>query len=286
MKAPAFAFERAQSLAEAFAAFAASNEAVYLAGGQSVVPSLALRLQAPQTLIDISGIEGLRGLSVDGGVLRIGALTRHAEIENDPLVKAHAPLLARAMPFVAHPAIRNRGTIGGNLVHADPASEIPAAILALDAEMEVASPDGLRRIAACDFFQDIYETACDPGEILVAIHVPVVQPDTQSLFDEIARRKGDYAIVGCAIQITLDANLIRDPRIAFLSVGPTPMRASGVEAILAGAKLSADVIAQAQDALCDDLDPLEDPNVPGKMRLHLARVLLGRLLGQVEGENA
>ena len=285
MKIPAFAFERANSLADAFAAFAASDEAVFLAGGHSVVPSLALRLQAPEKLIDISQIDELRGISVVNGTLRIGALTRHSEVASDALIRTHAPLLALAAPFVAHPAIRNRGTIGGNLVHADPASEFPAVMLALEAEMEITCPGGTRFVAAHEFFKDIYETACKAGEILVAIHVPVVAQNTRCVFDEFVRRHGDYAMVGCGIQITFDGAIVRDPRISFLSVGSTPLRASGVEGVLEGSTLSSGLIARAQDVLENDLEPLEDPNVPVEMRLHLARVLMRRLLERMEAGN-
>ncbi|TNF18082.1 MAG: xanthine dehydrogenase family protein subunit M [Rhodobacteraceae bacterium] len=286
MKAPAFTFERAPTLGDAFDLFeAGGGEAIYLAGGHSVVPSLALRLQAPETLIDIAAIPELSGIREEAGMLRIGAMTRHAEILADPLVATHAPLLAMAAPHVAHPAIRNRGTIGGNLCHADPASEFPAVMLALEAEMEIAAPEGHRRVPARDFFVDLYETACAPGEILVALHVPVAGPATRCAFDEISRRRGDYAMIGCAVQITLEAGRIADPRVAFLSVGATPRRVPGCEAVLHDALLSAATIAKAQDALGADLDPMDDPNVPPAMRLHLARVLLGRLLGQLENDH-
>jgi len=287
MKAPAFTFERALTLCDAFSLYeAGGGEAIYLAGGHSVVPSLALRLQAPETLIDIAAIPELSGIHEESGILRIGAMTRHAEILTNPLIAAHAPLLPLAAPHVAHPAIRNRGTIGGNLTHADPASEFPAVMLALDAEMEIASPEGRRRISARDFFLDLYETACAPGEILVALHVPVAGPSTKCAFDEISRRQGDYAMIGCAVQFSLKGGLVVDPRIAFLSAGATPLRTPACEKVLSGEVLSRDIIAKAQDALCDDLDPLDDPNVPPDMRLHLARVLLGRLLGQLERDHA
>ncbi|MFG6637817.1 FAD binding domain-containing protein [Sulfitobacter sp. 1A12126] len=286
MKAPAFTFERALTLNDAFDLFEAGDgEALYLAGGHSVVPSLALRLQAPETLIDIAEIPELSGIREEREMLRIGAMTRHAEILADPLVATHAPLLAMAAPHVAHVAIRNRGTIGGNLCHADPASEFPAVMLALEAEMEIASPEGHRRVPARDFFVDLYETACAPGEILVALHVPVVGRATRCAFDEIARRQGDYAMVGCAVQITLKDGRITDPRVAFLSVGPTPRRVPACEQVLNDTPLSADTISRAQHALAAELEPMDDPNVPPAMRLHLARVLLGRLLRQLENDH-
>ncbi|MFS8038596.1 FAD binding domain-containing protein [Xanthobacter sp. AM11] len=283
MKARAFAYARPRTLGEAHAAYAgAQGDASYISGGQSLVPALAMRLQAPQVLIDLAGIEALRGVWLDGGVLRIGALTRHAEALTDPLICTHAPLLAAAAPFVAHPAIRNRGTLGGSVALADPASEFPAMMLAMDAEMEISAPEGTRRVPAGEYFQDLYQTAIEPGEILVALHVPAVGPRHCWAFDELARRRGDYAMVGGGILAECDGGIIRAIRIALFSVGPTPVRARGAEQALAGRAPDAEAIAAAQRALDTDIDPLDDEEVPAAMRRHLARVLLGRLLRQLE----
>lgn len=282
MKAPAFSYVRPATIAEALAAFAASGgDASYIAGGQSLVPALALRLQAPGRLIDIAHIAELRGITLEDGWLRLGALTRHVEAHDDPLIAAHAPLLALAAPHVAHPAIRNRGTLGGSVALADPASEFPAMMLAMGAEIEIAGPDGRRRVPADDFFEDLYQTALGPGELLAALHVPVARPDHRCAFDELARRRGDYAIVGCGVMLAMPGNAVEEARIAFLSVGPTPIRARAAEAALSGAALDESAIRRAQAAIEDDLDPAEDEQVPAAMRLHLARVLLGRLLGQI-----
>lgn len=287
MKAPAFAYRRPDTVAAALDAFAeAGGDASYIAGGQSLVPALALRLQSPAVLIDISRIEELRGVRLEAGRLRIGALTRHAEALTDPLIARHAPLLREAAPHVAHPAIRNRGTIGGSVALADPASEFPAMMLAMAAEIEIAGPggrgpDGRRRVPADAFFLDLYQTALEPGELLVALHVPAIGPGHRWAFDELARRRGDYALVGAGILAELQDGAVAGIRIAFLSVGPTPLRAMAAEATLVGAPLDADAIARAQAALDQDLDPLDDEQVPAAMRLHLARVLLGRLLGRL-----
>lgn len=284
MKARAFSYVRPVTLAEAFDAFAgAGGEASYIAGGQSLVPALALRLQAPECLVDIAGIAELRGISREGGWLRLGALTRHVEAHDHPLIAACAPLLALAAPHVAHPAIRNRGTLGGSVALADPASEFPAMMLAMDAEMEIAGQAGRRRVPATEFFQDLYQTAIEPGELLVALHIPLARPEHRCAFDELARRRGDYAIVGCGVMLALQQDLVSEARIAFLSVGPTPVRARSAEAALTGARLDDDAIRRAQAALSEDLDPAEDEQVPAAMRLHLARVLLGRLLGRIAG---
>ncbi|TDR85369.1 FAD binding domain-containing protein [Enterovirga rhinocerotis] len=283
MKAQAFSYVRPATIAQALDAFAgADGAATYIAGGQSLVPAMALRLQAPELLIDIAHLAELRGIALDeDGGLRLGALTRHAEAHDDPLIAAHAPLLALAAPFVAHPAIRNRGTLGGSVALADPASEFPAMMLALGATIEVAGPEGTRRIAAEDFFQDLYQTTMEPGELLVAFHIPAARPGDRCVFDELARRRGDYALVGCGVKLAMPAGTVDEARIAFLAVGPIPTRARNAEDALAGTRLDAEGIRAAQAALGADLDPQDDDQVPGAMRLHLARVLLGRLLGRL-----
>ena len=282
MKARAFSYFRPATIAEALTVFAeAGGEASYIAGGQSLVPALALRLQAPERLVDIAHIDALRGISLEDGWLRLGALTRHVEAHDHPLIAAHAPLLALAAPHVAHPAIRNRGTLGGSVALADPASEFPAMMLAMGAEMEIAGPEGTRRVPADSFFLDLYQTALEPGELLVALHIPAAGPEHRCAFDELARRRGDYAIVGCGTMLTMSGAETSSARIAFLAVGATPVRARAAEASLVGRRLDSEAIRSAQAALAEDLDPPDDEQVPAAMRLHLARVLLGRLLGSV-----
>jgi carbon-monoxide dehydrogenase medium subunit len=267
---------------EALEAFAGSgDDASYIAGGQSLVPALALRLQAPQLLIDIAHIAALRGVELQGDWLRIGALTRHCEVMTDPLIAQHAPLFREAAPHVAHPAIRNRGTIGGSVSLADPAAEFPAMTLAMGAELEIANRDGVRRVPVDDFFIDLFQTAIEPGELLVAIHVPVVRSGHRWAFHELARRRGDYALVGCGILAEFAGDMIEDVRIAFFSVGSTPLRARQAEESLVGKRLNEAAVAAAQAVVGDDLDPPADEHVPPEMKRHLARVLLGRLLGQI-----
>ncbi|WP_127092251.1 FAD binding domain-containing protein [Aquabacter cavernae] len=279
MKARAFSYERPRTVEEARAAFlAVDGDASYISGGQSLVPALAMRLQAPAVLVDLSGIADLRGVELQGETLRIGALTRHADALTHPLIARHAPLLNAAAPFVAHPAIRNRGTLGGSVSLADPASEFPAMMLAMGAQMEIFGEDGFRRVPADDYFIDLYQTALEPGDILTALYVPSVGPHHRWAFDELARRRGDYAMVGAGILAHMDGALVESARIALFSVGSTPVRAPGAEAALAGRLLDAKTIADAQRALDDDLDPPDDEHIPAAMRRHLARVLLGRLL--------
>ncbi|CEJ15834.1 6-hydroxypseudooxynicotine dehydrogenase complex subunit alpha [bacterium YEK0313] len=282
MKARAFAYLRPATVAEALDAFAgAAGDASYIAGGQSLVPALALRLQAPDRLIDIAHIAALAGIRLDGETLRIGALTRHAQLIDDPLIARHAPLLAEAAPHIAHPAIRNRGTIGGSLALADPAAELPAMMLAAGAAIEIAGPDGVRQVAADDFFLDLYQTALAPGELITAVLVPVARPDERFAFDELARRRGDYALVGAGIRARHAGGTVAEIRIAFLSVAATPLRARAAEEALAGTVLDADAIARAQEALDDDLDPSDEAHMPAATRRHLARVLLSRLAGRI-----
>ena len=282
MKARAFSYVRPDTVDEALEAFAgAGDAAAYIAGGQSLVPALALRLQAPELLIDIAHIASLRGIELQGEWLRIGALTRHCEALTNSLIARHAPLFREAAPHVAHPAIRNKGTLGGSISHADPASEFPAMALAMGAELEIANRDGVRRVAADDFFVDLFETAMQPGELLVAIHVPVVRPGHRWAFEELARRRGDFALVGAGILAEFADGVVSGIRIVFFSVGNTPVRARRVEEALTGRSLDKSAVAQAQSVVADDLAPPEDANVPPAMRLHLARVLLGRLLNRI-----
>jgi carbon-monoxide dehydrogenase medium subunit len=282
LKARAFSYARPTTVGEALEVFARSGaDASYIAGGQSLVPALALRLQAPEWLIDIAHIESMRGIELQGEWLRIGALTRHCEALTDPLIAKHAPLLREAAPYVAHPAIRNKGTLGGSVALADPASEFPAMMLAMGAELEIAGHDGDRRVPADDFFIELFQTAIEPGELLVAIHVPVVGPRHRWAFDELARRRGDYAIVGSGLLAEFSGNRVDSIRVAFFSVGNTPLRASTVEGVLTGRALDAAAIVEAQAALADDLSPPDDEHTPASVRLHLARVLLGRLLGKI-----
>jgi aerobic carbon-monoxide dehydrogenase medium subunit len=282
VKARAFSYVRPDTVDEALEAFAgAGDAAAYIAGGQSLVPALALRLQAPELLVDIAHIASLRGIELQGEWLRIGALTRHCEALTNPLIARHAPLFCEAAPHVAHPAIRNKGTLGGSISHADPASEFPAMALAMGAELEIANRDGSRRVAADDFFVDLFETAMQPGELLVAIHVPVVRTGHRWAFEELARRRGDFALVGAGILAEFADGAVSGIRIVFFSVGNTPVRARRVEEALTGRRLDESAVVEAQAAVGDDLDPPEDENVPPTMRLHLARVLLGRLLGRI-----
>jgi aerobic carbon-monoxide dehydrogenase medium subunit len=271
LKAPSLAYLRASSLAQALDALAEHGEdARVLAGGQSLVPALNMRLSQPRLLIDINPIAALAGIERRGGALRIGALARHSAVGASPLVAHLAPLIHQAIPHIAHPAIRNRGTFGGSLAQADPAAELPACVVALDAVLHLASRRGGRAVAARDFFRGLYETALAPDEIITAIDIPVAPPGARSVFLELARRRGDYALVGLAAEARAGGL-----SLVFFGVGGKPVEAGAASAALA-AGATPERIAAAQAALAADLDPPGDLQADGATKLHLARVLLGR----------
>ncbi|MGA0593650.1 FAD binding domain-containing protein [Enterovirga sp. CN4-39] len=277
MKAPDFAYARPTTLDEALALLAEHGEdARLLAGGQSLVTSLNMRLAAPSLLIDLNRIPDLAGIAESDGLVRIGAMARHREVGESPLVRERLPLLAAAMPHIAHPAIRNRGTIGGSVALGDPATEWPACCLALDATMVVRAQGGERRVPAAEFFQGLYTTAVGPDEILVAIEMPIPSSGALWGFDELARRSGDYALAGLAASARSEGGRLADVRLAFFGVADRPVLASA-----AAAALQAGDIKAAQAMLGDEIDPPDDIAVKGATRLHLARVLLGRVAGRM-----
>jgi carbon-monoxide dehydrogenase medium subunit len=239
-------------------------------------------LLSPELIIDIGGLAELRGVVAQGGVLTIGALTRHADLLKSPEIAAHAPLLTDAVAHVAHPAIRNRGTIGGSLAHADPASELPACMLALGATMIVRGPNGERRIAASEFFAGIYETSLEPQELLVAVELPVTPKSSTHFFHEFARRHGDYAIVGLAAQAFVKDGRFADLRLGFFAVGDRPLLAASAGKLV-GVAVTPAVLSEASSALDDELDPLEDHQATPAMRRHLAKVLLARCVSSLLG---
>jgi aerobic carbon-monoxide dehydrogenase medium subunit len=281
MKASAFAYARATSVANALELLTVHGEkAKVLSGGQSLLPAMNLRLIAPELIIDIGELAELRGVVMKGGVLTIGALTRHADLLKSPEIAAHAPLLTDAVAHVAHPAIRNRGTIGGSLAHADPASELPACMLTLGATIIARGPRGERRIAASEFFAGIYETALTPRELLVAVELPMAPKNSTHFFYEFARRHGDYAIVGLAAQAVVKDGQFADLRLGFFAVGDRPLLA-GSASKLVGVAITPAVLAEAASALNDELHPLEDQQATPVMRRHLAKVLLTRCVSSL-----
>jgi aerobic carbon-monoxide dehydrogenase medium subunit len=276
MKASAFAYARPTSVADALDLLVAhGDKAKVLSGGQSLMPAMNLRLISPEFIVDIGELAELRGIMVRGDVLAIGALTRHVDVLQSREIAAHAPLLRDATCHVAHPAIRNRGTLGGSLAHADPASELPACMVALDATIIVRGPRGERRIPADEFFTGIYETALSPQELLIAVELPLARKDSVHFFREFARRHGDYAIVGLAAQAIIVGGRFADLRLGFFAVGDRPLLA-GAAGRLVNVAVTPEVLANASTALGEELDPLEDQQATPAMRRHLAKVLLSR----------
>jgi len=260
-----FDYVAAESAAHALDLLAAhGDDAKVLAGGHSLLPMMKLRLAAPEVLIDISGVTELAGVAVDGDELVIGAATRHADLAGSALVRADAPLLAHAASLVGDPQIRHRGTIGGSLAHADPAADLPMALVALGGSVELRGLGGTRRVSAGDFFTGFFETCLAPGELLIAVRVPRL-PGVGWGYQKFTRRANDWAIVGAAAI---------DGRIALANMGPTPIRATAAEEALAGGASVADAAALAADGT----SPGEDIHADRGYREHLARVLTRRAL--------
>lgn len=279
MKPAPLAYHRPTSLGETLALLERyGDDGRILAGGQSLVPALNMRLATPAALIDINRVPGLDGISLQPAGLIIGALVRHDTVEHSSLVARHAPLIAQAMPHVGHRAIRTRGTVGGSVALADPAAELPACLLALDAVIRIAGKGAEREMPAVDFFRGVYTTALAQGEMVTAVVVPPIRLGWRSRFVELARRHGDFALVGLAAHCRVELGVIMEARLALCGVGSTPVRALRAELALAGRFPSANVVAEAGRGLDADLDPPGDVHGSPALRRHLARVLLARVV--------
>jgi len=275
VKPAPFAYTKAKTLKEAVTLLAKhKDDARLLAGGQSLIATLNMRLSAPDLLIDINGIKNLNGIAKKGKYVEIGALARHAQVERSDVIAKHAPLIALAMPHIGHPAIRNRGTFGGSIAFADPAAELPACLLALGGEIDIAGPRGKRKVKADDFFKGLFETALRPQEMIVAVRVPAADKTTRVGFAELARRQGDYAMVGLAASARGNGKGLDNVRLAYFGVGDTPVRARKAEAALAAGDVEAAVKAL-------DLDPHDDVQATARTKKHLAGVLLRRVAKQL-----
>lgn len=259
------------------------DEAKVLAGGQSLVPAMNFRVVQPALLVDLNGLPDLEYIHrSEDGALHIGALTRQRRVELDPLVAQWSPMLKETMPHIAHPQIRNRGTMGGSLVHADPAAELPVIALALGARMRAVSADGERWIAAEDFFQGMFMTALKPEEILVEVVLPLMAPRTGWSFMEVARRRGDYAMMGVAALVSLDEKgICRHARLVYLNAGDGPMDAPQAAQVLQGEKRESSTMeAAAVKASQEEIDPFGNVHASVDYQRHLARVLTRRALAQ------
>jgi len=283
MKPAPFAYHRPATLDEALALLAEhGGEAKPLAGGQSLIPAMNFRLARPAVLVDLNRVAELGYVHAGRDGLQIGAMTRQRAVERSDAVRSAAPLLAEAMPFIAHPQIRNRGTVGGSLAHADPAAELPAVMLALEARFRARGPQGERWIPAGEFFTGILETALGPDELLLEVVVPKSPARTGYAFAELARRRGDYALVGVAARVTLDRRgRCQAARITLFSVGDGPVLAAAAAAMLDGQEPSLEAMRAAADAAAQrDIDPPSDIHASAAYRRRLAAVLTRRALAR------
>ncbi|MET0486916.1 MAG: xanthine dehydrogenase family protein subunit M [Candidatus Rokuibacteriota bacterium] len=279
MKPPAFEYVAVASTEEAVAQLAAhGDDARLLAGGQSLMPILNMRLATPGRLVDLNRVRTLSYIVERAGGVAIGAMTRQRTVERSEFVAAAVPLLAEALPWVGHTAIRNRGTIGGSLAHADPAAELPAVAVCLDARLTLRGPAGERTLAAREFFRGYLTTALAPTELLAEVWFPSALPGTGAAWIEFARRYGDYALVGVAAVVTLEGSTVRRASLAVTGVDGVPVRAVDAERLLIGAPLSAESMAAAAESVRRTLEPQDDIHATAAYRRHLAGILTVRAL--------
>jgi aerobic carbon-monoxide dehydrogenase medium subunit len=280
MKPAPFEYHAPGTVAEAVALLdRLGDDAKVLAGGQSLVPIMALRLARFDHLVDLNGVDELRYVRADGDVLSVGAMTVQATLEHDPVVAGAAPLIARAVRHVGHFQIRNRGTIGGSCAHADPAAELPAVAVTLDAEFELVGPAGARRVAAADFFESTFMTVLAPDEVIAAVHFPLWTGRCGFAVREFARRRGDFALAGALCGIALDdGGRVRRAAVGLLALGSTPLRAAAAERALVGTR-AADVDPAELGALAlADADPPSDVHADGEYRRRIGAVLVADTL--------
>lgn len=269
----AFDYHAPTSVAEALSLLAeAGDDAKLMAGGQSLLPVMKLRLAAPEVVIDLGGIEELRGIREDGDALVIGAMTTHDSVATDPLVAEHAALLARAAETIADPQVRHRGTFGGALVHADPAGDLPAPALALDATFRIVGPSGERTVAAADFFVDLFTTAVGEDEVLTEVRVPKYT-GWGAHYEKFVRVSQQWSIVAVAAALRLEGGSIAEARVGLTNMGSTPVRATATEQALVGVAPSEDAVRTALAGIAEGTTPAEDLNGDAAYRTHLAGVI-------------
>jgi carbon-monoxide dehydrogenase medium subunit len=277
MKAAAFDYVKPKALSDALSLLEeGGDDARLIAGGQTLLATLNMRLSEPSILIDITDVAELKGISVVGDKLRIGALVTHTEIEDSDLVAKHAPLLKAAVPHIAHRAIRNLGTWGGSLAYGDPAAEWPACSLTLQATMVIHGPSGERKISAKDFFIDLYTTSLEPDEILVATEIPLATVNQVFYFHELARRHGDYAVAGLAAVAEKQGSVLNNCVFTFFSVSSTPVMAVAAQDVVNGQVMNDQVIAKAVEAAREEIDAIADITNSAEAKTHLIGVLLER----------
>lgn len=281
MKPAPFRYAQVEHLEQALELLAEyGDRAKVLAGGQSLVPMMNMRLARPDVLVDINRIEALEYLTVQDGMLVTGALTRQRALERSPEVRAACPLLAQAIRYVGHPQIRNRGTVGGSIAHADPAAELPGVLLALGGQVRVRSVRGERVVPAADLFVSYFTTSLAPDELLVAVEWPIWPGRVGSAFHEVARREGDFALVGVAAQVALTDDRVSRVGLAFVGVGGRPEPGEGAAASLLGQEPTPTLLAQAAAAAAERLTPDSDLHASAEYRRDVARVLAERALAE------
>jgi aerobic carbon-monoxide dehydrogenase medium subunit len=279
-----FKYARPTTVDEALQAVAEGGEDVkILAGGQSLIPVMRLRLAAPETVVDLTRVAELRGVREDGDAIVIGAMTTHSDVLSDPLIAAHAPLIAQATGTVADRQVRHRGTFGGSLAHADPAGDLPAVALALDAEFVIVGPNGRRTVPARDFFVDYLTTALEEGELLVEVRVPKLAGQWGMHYEKFNRVAQAWSIVAVAAAVRRENGHIAEARIALTNMGPTPIRAAAAESALAGADATAEAIAAAASHAAEGTSPSSDLGGQADYRRHLAQVLTRRAVSAAAG---
>jgi aerobic carbon-monoxide dehydrogenase medium subunit len=277
VKPPAFDYEAPESVGDAVALLAGGADAKVLAGGQSLVPLLSMRLAFPDLLVDLHRIDGLDRITRAGGHLVVGAMARQRQAERDDAVLDGCPLVARALAHVAHPQIRTRGTVAGSVVHADPAAELPAVAVALDARVRAVGPAGERTIEAADLYLGMLTTSLAEDEVVVAVEFPVAPPDSGAACVEVARRSGDYALCGAAAQVTVADGVVSEARVALFGVADRPVRAVATEAKVAGRPVGEAPGAVAA-AIAADVEPTHDTDLPADYRRQLAAVVTKRAI--------
>ena len=280
-----FEYHRATSIDDAIAKLSEKEDAKLLAGGHSLLPMMKLRFAEPPCLIDINGIEELKGICMDGDTITIGAMTTENELINSEILQQHCSLLVDAAELVADPQVRNRGTIGGDVAHGDPGNDHPAVMLALDATIVVRGPNGQRELAANGFFMGTYWTALEEHDILVALKIPAQKPGVGYGYNKLKRKTGDYAVAGSPVVVEMDGDIIRDIRIGLTNVAACAIRAEAAEDILRGQTLSDDLLKQAENAIIEACDPAVDLRGDEEYKSHMAAVMARRSIIQAV-ENA
>lgn len=288
MKLPLFDYAAPHDLGEALGLMAEhGDDAKMLAGGQSLLPLMAFRLARPAMLVDLVNVPGLNRILTEDGRVVVGSMTRERTAEQSATISANLPLLAQALPFIGHAAIRNQGTVGGSAAHADPSAEIPAVAVALDAEFVVTSAArGERVIGATEFFKSFFVTALEPDELMTEVRFPIMSQNMGVAFEEVARRHGDFAIVGAAVAVQVEDDVFTDARLALCGVSDTPVRCRDAEEVLIGLSAEPEAIADALASTLRALNPPSDLHGSSEYRLHLAQVISRRAIVRASARSA